>query len=156
MKHATTCKFCHMPITVEINDSYDPELDPRNLLPLAACNWCADVRVSRRGIEAALSRVCRNFQMLGSTPTSEQRTKAADTLTNLTQAYARMIARWHHHEGCAWDQECVNLLMDRPDKWTEIISVLWSMYRDWAKEHHHLPGRSAGLPVVVKLYASPH
>ena len=134
MIHATTCKFCHLPISVQVDDTYAETGDPFKIIKLAACNWCADVRVSRRKLEAHLARVCRNWQLLGADPKPEQREKFGDILTRLTQAYARMVSKWHRKEGCIWDEACVQLLLDKPERWGEIVGQLWKLYEDWEKE----------------------
>lgn len=56
------------------------------------------------------------------------------TFIEYTQKYAKMIARWHHKDGMAWDEECVNLLMDKPEKWNVIIGELWNLYKDWSRQ----------------------
>ena len=133
MNHATHCKFCQKPITVTIDDAYAALGDPYKLIPMACCDACAAIRVHRRRLEGALATVCRNIQLLGKKD-EQSRANYRTILTKLTQDYARMIARWHHLDGCAWDEECVNLLMDKPHAWGQIITQLWSLFKDWEKE----------------------
>ena len=134
MNYSTTCKFCKLPITVEVAPDYSIEHDPNKLLPLACCNLCADVRVAKRLLEAKLSKVMRTYQLLGSEPKPDRRNKTEAALTKLTQEYARNISKWHKRQGCVWDAECVNMMLDKPERWPEILSVLWKLYRDWEKE----------------------
>lgn len=129
MKHATHCQFCKMPITVEADDSYAALGDPFKLLPLAACNQCADLRVSRRRIEAKVRFLSRVIQMAGNNATDTLLKSSRETLTKLTQDYAKMIARWNKLEGMAWDEECVNQIMDHPERWGDILSQLWKTFR---------------------------
>jgi hypothetical protein len=136
MNHDTTCKFCHMPLTLTIDDGYPADLDPHQLIQIAACNSCADARVARRVIEAKLGRVCYQYSILPIAKRDETRANVAAVLTKLTKDYASMIARWHKFQGQVWDQEAVNLLLDKPERWTDIISMLWKLFRDWQKEKH--------------------
>lgn len=138
MKHATHCKFCKIPITVEIDDGYEKHGDPYKLLPMACCNECADVRVLRRSITRKIQFTCRILQMAGTNATDEMISKSRKALTSLTQAYAKMISRWNKTEGMAWDEEIVNQLIEQPDQWGVIITQMWKMYKDSVaqKEQH--------------------
>jgi hypothetical protein len=130
MKHATNCKFCQLPITVEVDDEYAALGDPYKLLPFAACNRCADLRVTRGVLEERVKHACLGlFQKKGKV-SKEAMDRTRQMLVKLTQGYATMIARWHHKEGMAWDEECVNLLMDRPQFWNKILAELWHLFRD--------------------------
>ena len=134
MNHATHCKFCKIPITLEIADNYSPEFDPHKLIPMAACNSCADARVQRHAIEGKIGRVCAHYQMLSVTQRTEKRESTAMALTKLTQDYATMISKWHKMQGRCWHEDCVQLLLDKPDKWTIILHTLWELFMDWKKE----------------------
>jgi hypothetical protein len=143
MKFATQCQFCQKPITLIFDDEYiemiqDVEtiqlrVDGKDitLIDLAACNHCADVRVDRRNIEDRIEGVCVNFARSKQTP--ERRNATKNALTALTKAYAAMIARWHCKQGMAWDAECVELLLDKPEHFPKIISVLWDLFKDSQK-----------------------
>ena len=130
MKHALNCKFCQKPITVEIDDTYAELGDQLKLLPLACCNNCADIRNLRSKLERKIQAVCTLVHMAGNHATTELINKSRNTLIGLTKDYARMISQWHHMDGMAWDEECVNLLIDKPDKWNLIIGELWKLFRD--------------------------
>ena len=128
MNHATTCKYCRKPITVEIDDAYADLGDPHKLIPMAACNRCADIRVERRVLEAKVKFACMMLHF-GRKKFSE--TKVHDTrvvLERLLKQYANMIARWHFLEGMSWDDEALNLIMDKPDAWASVLKELWKMF----------------------------
>lgn len=129
MLHATSCQFCKLPITLEIEDGYAGLGDPHKLIPMASCNHCADLRVCRRTLEGKLRTVCRVIQMSGQNATDTLKSNTKKSLTRLTQDYAKMIARWHRLEGMAWDEECVNQLMEHPEQWGEIVSQLWKTFK---------------------------
>lgn len=140
MTYPTTCKFCQQPLSIEVDDSYPADEDPAKLLPLAACNRCADARVAKYTIEGKIRRVCAWWAAAG---------KKADpsgtrhTLTKLTQDYAKMICRWHDREGMAWDEEIVNLLMDKPEEWSAILGSMWRFYRQSVEAHNDQAQRPA-------------
>lgn len=129
---STNCKFCQMPISIEIDDEYDSVADPYNLIYLVACNQCSDAREKRRKLEDKIKSICITFGRL-TKPTQETRDIAKLKLTKLTQDYAKMIALWHHKEGMAWDGEGVELLLDKPMHWNQVLGVYWKLYRDAAK-----------------------
>jgi hypothetical protein len=130
MKHSTTCKFCHLPITIEVDDSYTR--DPYKIIPLACCDFCSDIRVERRGLEYGIAKVAN--LVLVSPKASKEAETARAALIRLTQKYAQMIARWHRMNGMAWDEEGVNLIMDKPRAWPDVLQVYWNMFRDWKKQ----------------------
>lgn len=130
MNHATNCKFCKMPITVEIDDAYAELGDPYKLLPMACCNRCADLRLTRGVLEGKIKHACLGLFQKKGMASREVVTRTREVLTKLTQGYATMIARWNHKEGMAWDEECVNMMMDKPEYWHKILAELWNLFRD--------------------------
>ena len=124
-----TCKFCHKPLTIWVSVTY--EKDPNKLLPMATCNRCSDLRTERRGLEAKIKYICMMRAFPKQRPSDVETQKARGLLTKLTRDYANMIARWNGADGMAWDEECVNLLIDKPVHWPEVLGVLWKMFRDW-------------------------
>lgn len=133
MKHATNCKFCKRPITVTVDDYYAEMGDPYKLLAKASCNTCADVRQLRRVLEDRISRQATAFAAMHR-PSEAAKGLARKNLTRLCEAYAKMIARWHRTEGMAFDEEVVNTMLDRPDKWAECLSGLWRMFKQWQRD----------------------
>ena len=129
MNHATNCKFCKCPITLEIDNEYEPLKDPQGIIPLASCNRCADLRVRKRKIEEVIKRACAamaaNPQMA-----ETQRTANRETLISTTKAYTRLIADWIQSRTPFWSEDCVDLLMDKPAHWPSVLGQLWKMYRD--------------------------
>lgn len=130
MNFATHCKFCQKPITLEIDDAYAALGDPYKLLKKAACNECSDVRTSRRVLEERIGRVATVFAAIHR-PGVLTKEETAKTLTILLQNYAQVIARWHHAQGMAWDDAAVDTIMENPNKWAEVLTNLWRMFRQW-------------------------
>lgn len=127
MRHGTQCKFCKKPITLEIDDSYSEISSPVKLLPLAACNRCADLRVERRAIESKVKFICL---MRHNNPKAAESRKEhhRQALEKLLKGYANLIARWHYLEGMSWDDECLNVIMEKPSHWATIMAELWKMF----------------------------
>lgn len=129
MKHATNCKFCRKPITIEIDDSYAELGDPHKLIPMAACNSCADIRVERRVLESKIKYSCMN-RLSTKRPSEEYLNKFRNLMEKLMKDYASMIARFHFMSGMSWDDECLEAIMEHPENWNEVLSRLWKMFRD--------------------------
>ena len=133
MNHATTCKFCHKPITLQIDDAYAELGDPYKLLSLAACNECADVRELRRLLEERIRKVAMMVAAMDR-PKQEEKDLMRKNLLVLCEKYSRMIARWHRMEGMAFDAAVVDDILTRPDQWPVALRGLWGMFRMWKRE----------------------
>jgi hypothetical protein len=128
MKHSTECKFCHRPITLEIDDTYSELGDPHGLIKIACCNQCSDAREWRRSLEFALGRQCAALSLLKSAKEGIP-DKARNNLIFLTKNYARMIARWHQKEGFSWEESIVDAIIADPHHWSDVVSRMWGMFR---------------------------
>lgn len=133
MNHSTHCKFCHKPITVEVDDDYAKLGDPYKLLQKAACNACADVRMLRRVLEERISRVSTVYAAIHH-PSDSVKINTRKSISKLLQAYCRMIARWNRLEGMAFDEAAVDTLMEHPSQWAEVLSNLWKVFRHWQQQ----------------------
>lgn len=133
MRHATTCKFCRKPITLEIDDAYAELGDPYKLLSLAACNECADVRELRRLLEDRVRKLAMTVAAMHH-PKPEEIASVRKNLLVLCEKYSRMIARWHRMEGMAFDAAVVDDILNRPDQWPVALRGLWGMFRIWKRE----------------------
>ena len=130
MHIATTCKFCKIPITVHVDNDYAKLGDPYKLLPLACCNRCADLRVSRRVLEKKIGNICTQLMFAGRKVESAARDRARTGLTHWTKEYAKLIAKWHKMDGLCWDEAVVDQLMEKPETWGDVLGRLWTMFKD--------------------------
>lgn len=130
MKHALHCKFCKKPIIVEVDDSYSELGDPMKLLPMASCDRCADLRIKRRQIEGKIKAAVMVIIQAQGKVSSESRAMIAEALRVQTQAYSRLIAEWHNMSGMAWDENIPEAIMEKPDKWANILGRLWKIFRE--------------------------
>ena len=127
-----TCKFCKRNLILIIDEAYPAQLDPYRLISLAACDHCADLRVTRRRLEARLQKICSNLAACPVTKLAERGQEVKDTLTKLTKEYASMIAKFNGMSGMMWDEEFVNLLLEKPGQWADILTRCWRMFKDYA------------------------
>ncbi len=119
---AASCKFCGKILHLQIDDSYSEVADPLKLIPLAACNACADLRVKRRRLLEFLSR---DVTELRAAKTEEQRQKCAERLTAHTKGYVRMVSEWTNTPGLAWDEAIVDAIMADPDSCGDVLKRIW-------------------------------
>lgn len=138
MKHATNCKFCQRPITVEIDDTYAGLGDPFKILSFATCNRCSDLRVERRRLEYHLRRVCSGLEILKSAKVVIP-DKARANLVAITRQYAEMVSRWNNMKGMLWEEAIVDALLQDPHHWGDIIGRLWRMHKDWRQHEAQQP-----------------
>jgi hypothetical protein len=119
MKHATTCKFCRKPLVLEIDDAYLELGDPLKIIPLAACDPCADVRNKISSIEMNIGKLCI---ALCRNPSDDQIGRARKGLDTLCNQYAMAIAEVNHAEQYLADPEFAKWLAEKPGQWTQILS----------------------------------
>ena len=131
----TTCKFCHQPITTQISEDYVG--DPHKILPLSACNRCADMRVEKRQIESRIKFTCMMRAFGPKFHADGQESKTHTTLTTHARAYCELLARWHNLDEM-WDPEIVRNLMDTPAGWPAHLGHVWTMFESAARRKPNL------------------
>lgn len=128
MNQPTTCKFCKKPIILTIDDAYAELGDPSKLIPMAACNRCADLRIRRRSIEEAIKRSV--FPLLTPSKTREaNEQKAREELIILTKKYTALIAEWTDAADPWWDIDIIDSIIANPAHWTSFLGQCWKMYQ---------------------------
>lgn len=125
----TTCKFCKKPITLKIAKSYSELGDPQKLIPMAACNSCADLRVERRSLEAKVKFICMMRKTEGKKESDSQQQERREALEKLLKQYAHLVARWHFMEGMAWDDAALDTVMEKPGQWFDVLATLWKTFK---------------------------
>ncbi len=125
MNHATSCKFCKAPLVIQIDDAYAALGDPLKLLPFAACNRCADLRVRKRSLEAMIMHAV--FPLMGS-KSAKVIAQARAELVVLTKKYTAMVADWLHATHPWWDEGIVESIIERPDHTSNFLQMCWKMY----------------------------
>jgi hypothetical protein len=122
--HPTKCKFCHLPITLEIDSGYAELGDPLKLLQFACCNRCADLRTDKRRLTAALVSLANEIALIKRSDDLAL-TVARERLVRVTQAYCGLVADWHNHPFTKWDEQLVTAIMENPKGLGPIIGRLW-------------------------------
>lgn len=125
---ATNCRFCHKPITIKIAESYLAFRDPYKLLPMAACNACADIRNWRHSLEEKITRHCNYLERFKGQLDSDQLKKSAEKLEPLLKEYARLISRWHVLDGVVWHDDVVPTVMENPRQFPLVLKGMWDMF----------------------------
>lgn len=123
------CKFCGIIIHPEIHEEYAQLRDPLNLLRLAACNRCADLRVERHRLEEKILRTCMRLASFGAiSPGSEADQRFRSRLTERTKIYTQFIARWHGANDAWWEESFVDALMAAPESCFQTLRRFWTAY----------------------------
>lgn len=123
MKHINhTCKFCGKPITLRIAMNYCADEDPMKLIPLGACDRCAELRVTRRLLNDAIAKVIAQIR---TEKNSAIVTSCRAALTTLTKRYVRMVAEWTNRPMLQWDETIVDAIMQDPESCGEVLSRVW-------------------------------
>lgn len=124
MKHQVNCKFCGSQCEVEQHEDC-PDDWADILLPMVACNRCADFRSGITARGADIHRVCQNYiQMKNSnkaTPDKEYETSRI--LEAMTRRIADTVCRFYRLQPVVWDIDFVQQIMEKPDKSWAIIST---------------------------------
>jgi hypothetical protein len=121
MKATIPCKVCRREITLDIDDTYGQYGDPHNIVPLATCNRCADLRDRRNRIYDAIYRACLDLLQR---PNEDQRGKIAVRLTTATHRYARLLNEYHPGQVIVWTEAWPERLMEHPKQWRQILRDL--------------------------------
>ncbi len=114
------CRICGSPMKLRVGDGYDVLADPAKLLPLVACNTCADRhdRINRLEdwIIKACFRLCQEKKLDDSVKAHLRR-----GLHSATRKYALVHAEMHGLEEMVWEEEFPTSLAENPDQWPLIL-----------------------------------
>lgn len=131
----TRCKFCGCDLRLKVHESYDVS-DPKRLIPLAACNPCADLRERRRNLHLRFSSVCSGIITLHESSHRSMTEKekkdleqlmdeARKSIESLVKAYLRLIGDWYHRNDMVFEDAMVDLFMQAPAQLSSHIGRLW-------------------------------
>lgn len=132
MTHICTCKFCGKQLAITVADEYVG--DRFNLLKLAACNRCADLRVTKRILEERIKKACLYYSQYKLARYGREVDPAVATFTekllvDSTQKYAEWFGEYANIVGYLWDMELVRLLMDNPAEWNQTLITYCDIFR---------------------------
>lgn len=135
MKHATTCKVCKMPLTVEIDDAYAYlGGDPYKLIPLATCNRCFDYVIGKRSIRRSIIKLASELvlarnSMVKPATLKKLEAESKDTFDMLSQRYAKVVSNYWHRP-YLWMEDFTEQLMATPDRIDAVLSGYEKLYRE--------------------------
>jgi hypothetical protein len=136
MIHKITCKFCHKPLSVEVDDDYSKAGDPLKLLPMACCNECSDLRERRRVLHGWFAVLINKAILLqpGSKDYEHDREKLRTSVTAAVRAYLRLISSWLMMPPIQFDEGIVEDFITNPRNAGKILGILWKMARNAPRE----------------------
>ena len=133
----TTCKFCGVPLSLQIDDDF-AQLDgplvklvskfiPTEvaaLVKLATCDRCATLRERRRRIDEAIRKVCLN--LAGFRMTADLKAKVSPHLQGLLVSYLHLVSNWTGQD-VAWDDAFLESVLHCPDKYATVLGSMWKL-----------------------------
>lgn len=124
---AAQCRICKNAIVVKVADDYPWPTE--DLLKLATCNRCYDMRERR---ESATRRVKSNCEWVIQHPkaTHEQLNRAKTNLETATKDYAIVIAEYYGSKTLVWSEMFAENLMENPIKWYEQLNFYRKAIRE--------------------------
>jgi hypothetical protein len=125
----SNCPLCHSEITLRCDPCCPPEIADR-LIAFTVCNRCADWRTSSRDTEERIGRLCGDLLTARrGKVTKEQEKSFLDGFTAITKSYTRAIASYFRTPTLAWHSDFPQLLMERPDRWFQILAGIRDQLR---------------------------
>lgn len=121
----TTCKFCRVPLRLGIDDDYAAQNDCFKLIPLAACDRCADLRERRRVLHERFVSICST--LIGVRPDSEMVQSVRASLEVATKKYLRLVSDWTGAQDLAWEETMVDPFLAAPKYCGKHLSLFWKM-----------------------------
>lgn len=128
MKQSTHCRFCHIPMSVDIDENYDRTGDPLQIMKLATCNRCADLRTRFNGIRNAIKNLCMVLVQTNKLSEEDQE-KTTRAMTVLFERYAKLIADWNKVPIPTIDPTVIKTLIANPGRFEIFLRNIWDQYR---------------------------
>lgn len=141
MKHFTQCKICRKPLVIVVDDDYMALGDPHKLIPMACHNHCHDNVAMHMRLLDGFSRVCMDLHYILTRNPEHNCDSHRPAITKLTKAYAAWMSKSHNLNGSDWNEEFVNIIIERPGQWAKVLD---SYRKNWRALH--MPARQ---PVSV-------
>lgn len=118
------CPLCGNEMTLQADPSC-PSDTADKLSKLVICNHCADFKAATHWVEKRLGWLCgRVLAERGSKLPPEERKRTEEAITLATKQFARAYAAYYRNPALAWHPEFVSLLMDKPDRWPDILHAI--------------------------------
>lgn len=127
----TKCKLCGRPLKVPCEEGYDYKLDTLGLMrlvPLLACNRCADYAVERRRIFYPIKRLCEQL-ILRRWAKEQDEPKIAEALGELMRKYIRLMADYRGVTAPDWDESLLDAVVKSPRHFGDVLRRIPLMFR---------------------------
>jgi len=138
MKFAYNCKFCGNPGIVTGDDEGLKMVKPEIWLPRICCNRCGDYMVSKRKLTEAIVKTCRIIEScrinLGPEKRAAVETRCREQLVDLSKRFATMVCNYYRLTNI-WEQQFADMLADKPDKCTTVLSMFIQGMAKESKSH---------------------
>ena len=115
------CRFCQKEGIAWASDDSNPEWNT-TFAKMLSCNNCADYRRRYVRYRDAIEKTCLQIVTARKTLSPEKCRQIEEnkqlSLETLTKSFSHVVCKHHAIVDC-WEQEFVNLLMEKPEKaWT--------------------------------------
>lgn len=132
MNIAYECKFCNRPGIVIMEESPGIQFQIEKWKPILCCNRCGDFMVAKRKITDLIQRNAACLNVCRITLQGEKLLKAEsmcrEAFTKLTKQFATVVCDYFRKTN-VWDQEFVNMLMDKPDRFWHLCNQYMKLAR---------------------------
>lgn len=109
--HECRCKFCGVMLKAEISKDYSELGDPLNILPIAACNRCADLRVRKRKIVGKINFDLDRWLHLSRTDRSELEDDFRKSFRAVINDYCKVCSELQGRKEYHYDSEIVETIL---------------------------------------------
>jgi len=107
------CKFCGVPLRLDVDDDYAALGDPHKLIPLASCDRCADFRVKRRMLFERIASAVR-LMCLMSSQDNQGKELAQDAIRMLLKRWLKLLSEYRHCNAPEWDESLLEAIVAKP------------------------------------------
>lgn len=130
MKVMTECKICRKPLVVEMDGEYAELGDPNHLIPMATHNRCFDLWLRGDQLHVAFSKICMSIEIAVIHNPKHDTSQYRPALEALTKAYCKWMCDSYRLSGTDWDEEMVNIILDKPGRWHKVLDIYRRQFRE--------------------------
>ena len=116
MKVPAKCKICSKPLVLEIDDDYAEVGDPNNLIPMATCNKCFDIREDILKYQKFILNWCSRVMTVPQKGRQQKLETCRQAIYSSSKKFCAAVARSHNANSDLWSVDIVDLLVDNPDR----------------------------------------
>lgn len=129
MKVLATCKVCRNPVILVVDDAYMELGDPNNLIPMACHDPCAWKVLEHMKLLEGFAKVCMDLYWSIHVNEKTNREEWRENVTYLTKRYCEWMAKSNGMSGTDWQEDFVNMILERPGQWHKILDEYRKQWR---------------------------